>query len=154
MLLDFNGFATGTIMSNQYPSVSIVGEAKSGRGGNDAMIFDSKSPTGGDYDHLGFENQWGILILSEDHKNGGTFTFTFSSAVRLDSVMVLNNQEGVDIEMKDIQGNRINSRWIDGKGPNSEDFVRLGSIQGVKTLEIHLEGPGAIDNLRFAVPCI
>ncbi len=47
---DFEGFARGTIISNQIPGVSIYGVSNNWGAGNAAMIFDTSNPTGGDND--------------------------------------------------------------------------------------------------------
>jgi len=56
--LDFNGFAAGTIMSNQYPGVTISGKPKL------PMIFDTANPTGGDTD-LATSNLGKCVVLSQ-----------------------------------------------------------------------------------------
>jgi hypothetical protein len=90
--VDFSGFSAGTIIDNQYLPDFTVSAARNGSAENNAMIFDTLNPTGGDVD-LGssfpFGNDPGsygnILIISEDldtadpddNIDGGTFTFLF-----------------------------------------------------------------------------
>lgn len=93
------------------------------------MIFDSTNPTGGDFDlgtpneefggpGIGRAGQRGrryenaeargnVLIISEDddssdpddNQKGGTMTFQFSSSVVLNSLGLLDNEEGVKLEL-------------------------------------------------------
>lgn len=70
-VLDFEGLATGETVLDQFDGVTITAEREAGRRvdestGNDAMIFDSENPTGGDYD-LRYDDQGNILIISEDN---------------------------------------------------------------------------------------
>ena len=59
--LDFNAFAAGTVIDDEYEGVTISATGGSGQ----AMIFDSANPTGGDHD-LASDTLGGVLIVSED----------------------------------------------------------------------------------------
>ena len=59
--LDFNTFAAGTVIDNEYEDVTISATGGSGQ----AMTFDSANPTGGD-DDLASDTLGGLLIISED----------------------------------------------------------------------------------------
>lgn len=59
--LDFNPFAAGTVIDDEYEGVTVSATGGSGQ----AMVFDSANPTGGD-DDLGSDTLGGVLIVSED----------------------------------------------------------------------------------------
>jgi hypothetical protein len=117
--IDFDDLATGEIVTDQYAAhgvhITTLSPAH-----HPAMIFDSASPTGGDWD-LGTPNEdfggpgrgWGgeagrpgenanplgkVLILSEDgdqndpddDARGGTFVFTFDDPVDVERVGVID----------------------------------------------------------------
>jgi len=163
-IINFNDFNKGTIIDDQYDGVSISGTAlnkhKKGISGNRAMIFNSDHPTGDDHD-LEFSDRWGILILSEDgdtrdpddNEFGGTFTFRFHQEVQMNSVIILDNEEGVDIVMRDVNGVKIDKVWVPPKGDNTQQAVPLKQTKGVRVVTIKLKGSGAIDDLKYSLPC-
>ncbi|NNE52266.1 MAG: hypothetical protein HKN30_07675, partial [Sulfitobacter sp.] len=61
--LDFNAFAAGTVIDDEYASLGVTVSAAGGAG--QAMIFDSSNPTEDDTD-LGSSSLGGLLIVSED----------------------------------------------------------------------------------------
>jgi len=85
-VLDFEGFASGTVIDNQFDGVTITAQRDvNNTAANDAMIFDSNNPTGGDHD-LGYNGRGNILIVSEDNDSndaddavGGKMTFDFDN---------------------------------------------------------------------------
>jgi hypothetical protein len=130
-----NPLHKGQIIDNEFAALGITVTTNS-PGNHPAMIFDSSSPTGGDWD-LGTPNQaFGgpgvgsgggpgaganhqalgkILIISEDgdsndpddNARGGTLIFTFATTVRLTSVDIL------DIDHTEAMGQ---VRAYDGSG--------------------------------------
>lgn len=97
IVLDFDDVAAGTVITNQYAGVAISGANPPI---NQAIAFDSDSPSGGDPDlgqpmtKIGGDDAGGgpaenVLILSEDgdlgdpddDAMGGIFTFDFDDAV-------------------------------------------------------------------------
>ncbi len=147
-----------------------------------AMIFDSESISGADYD-LGTPNQtFGgpgigsggemgqpgengvplgkVLIISEDADSsdpddngaGGTITFDFAYPVRVDSVGLLDLDEGSpgSVTARDAGGSVIGSGLATSLGNNSVQTVLLGVI-GVRSLEIYFPGSGAVTGLEFCI---
>ena len=49
-LIDFEGFAAGTVMTEQYAGIGVHISAHNFTGPDKAIIFDSANPTGGDWD--------------------------------------------------------------------------------------------------------
>ena len=146
-----------------------------------AMIFDSASPTGGDYD-LGTPNETfggpgigsggeagqagensaalgNVLIISEDstggnpddNAGGGTLIFTFASAVRVDALEVLDIEES---------GGSITAFDASGGVIDSTVIPTRGNnsfqtvalgASGVRRLEVFFAGSGAVAAIRFCV---
>mmetsp|Transcript_18711 Transcript_18711/g.28462 ORF Transcript_18711/g.28462 Transcript_18711/m.28462 type:complete len:685 (-) Transcript_18711:155-2209(-) len=163
-VLDFDtkDIPAGDIVSDQYYGVTIKGKSNNlNPVKNTAMIFDSDYPTGDDWD-LSYYHKGGILILSEDLNKhdpndsdfGGDFTFTFDEPVCLESLVLLDNEEGAKITMISNTGKILNKIFVNGLGPsgdNSEEVVDLQNTAGVKEITIELLGSGAIDDFTYFV---
>ena len=175
--ITFDGPAAGTIVSNQFPGVTISGTAEG------PMIFDTDNPTGEDGD-LGapFTNvgpdegstpAGNVLIISEDgdtsdpddNANGGTFTFDFDSVVTFlgfDAIDFSDASANLIVRLFDTSATEIFSYDFAVDGPNSvvgdNEFYSFFSsvfgtgIAGVASATIQLTGSGAIDNLSFDMP--
>ncbi|MEM7189481.1 MAG: Ig-like domain-containing protein, partial [Pseudomonadota bacterium] len=124
---------------------------------NDAMIFDANKPTGGDYD-LKQPAQKKILIISEDgdkrdpddNAKGGTIKAEFESPVTMTSIVLLDTEEsGGSIEMFGVDGNLLATVAIPSIGNGDLQTIDLGDTEGVSVMQIHLEGSGAIDDVKF-----
>lgn len=122
---------------------------------NDAMIFDSENPTGGDPD-LGTADQGKVLIITEndnaanpdDSKDGGVVVFEFSEAVDLTSILLIDTNGG---SITTDQGGNVS---IPNLEDNQTDVLLLASETGfedVMTLTVNMRGSGAIDDLCFEV---
>lgn len=156
MKLDFSGLSKGTTVSNQFDGVTISAQ-KSGDGAgspNDAMIFDSNHPTGGDHD-LEYDGLGNILIISEDNDasdpddnaGGGVITFDFDAPSDLQNIRLLDIEEnGGSIKLFDADGNLIKTVAIPAAGNNSNQLIDLEAAD-VAVMEIHLAGSGAVDDL-------
>ncbi len=155
-LIDFEGFDAGTVVNDQFAGVTITAQRdRNNTDENDAMLFDSDNPTGGDTD-LAFEGQGNLLIISEDNDSddpddavGGTITFAFD-----------NPSDLHDIKVFDIEGPRSNItltfangeiRVIDipAAGDNSAQTIALNAA-GVTQMDINLASSGAVDDLCWA----
>jgi protocatechuate 3,4-dioxygenase beta subunit len=153
--LDFEGFAAGTVIDDEYAGVSI--EAQRDRNNdarNDAMVFDSDNPTGGDPD-LATAEQGNLLIVSEDNDSsdpddaiGGMITFTFDNPAEISLLKVVDTEEGGLIELFDAAGALIQSFDIPRIGDGAIDQVVMG-VAGVTTMKVTLNGSGAIDDLCY-----
>ncbi|MCP3961578.1 MAG: hypothetical protein GY719_27365, partial [bacterium] len=152
-----------------------------GQAAHPAMIFDSANPTGGDWDlgtpnqdfggpgsgSGGRDGQRGqnalplgkIVIISEDGSSsdpddnacGGTLTFTFPKPVYVNSVQVLDIDEGMagDVVARDASGSIVLAEeMLNNRGNNSVQRVYL-KVEGVKTLEVFLPGSGAVSEIDF-----
>ena len=174
-VIDFEGLATGTIVDNQFPDVTISAAASIPSYGNRAMIFDSANPTGGDLD-LGTPNSdfggpgigsggqsntealGNVLIISEDGDSsdpdddarGGTFTFTF------DEPVTLNHLELLDIDSNEQGGSVITvtsnlettSFTIPALGDNSLQLLPI-NIENVTEFVVDFVSSGAISEIKF-----
>ena len=153
--LDFNSFAAGTVIDDEYAGVTISATGGSG----EAMIFDSANPTGGDQD-LASDTLGGLLIISEDgdssdpddNASGGSIVFDFDSEVTIKFITFKDIEEttepGTQIFFYDAAGNVIASQFVEPTGDNGEATVSL-DVPGTARFEVVLQGSGAIDNLVF-----
>lgn len=166
-VIDFEGLAAGTIVSDQFEGVTIEGERKGDKDDiNDAMIFDSQNPTGGD-DDLGLAPEQGnILIISEgdgdhdddngvsgpdDNAKGGELTSTFDDLVLMKSLTFIDNEKRAYITLYDARGKKIDKIKVD-KTDNGEVLVQEINVDGVAKAVVKLKGSGAIDDLIFEGP--
>jgi len=146
---------------SKLPGVTVNGKEATMEG-NSAMIFDTNDPTGGDHD-LKFQNRGNVLILSQDGNgedpnnsvNGGTFFFHFDSPVTLDSFILLDGErdEIGHVFLFDLFNSMLFQSPIKGNGDNSQATIDLKSTPHVKSLIIRLAGSGAIDDVRYTIPC-
>ncbi len=124
---------------------------------NDAMIFDTANPTGGDSD-LSYANQGNAIIISEDNDasdaddnaSGGTITFDFDAPTDVVSLNVLDiEEEGGAIDLYDADGELIDSIAIPSAGDNSNQQIDI-AVDGVSSMQVTLAGSGAVDDLCYA----
>ena len=133
-------------------TISVQANAKGGKY-DEAMIFDSNNPTGGDYD-LATNTQNNVLIISEDgdscdpddNAKGGEIRFSFDEPEDVKSLTVIDNEEGVWIGFYDENWCKTGSQWVPCAPDNSIQTVALNG-QNVSHMIVILEGSGAIDDL-------
>ena len=96
--IDFNSLATGETVTDQYSDIGVrIVTAGTPPGEDQAMIFDTNNPTGGD-DDLATDNLDNVLIISEDgdatdpddNATGGAINFEFDSPVLVKSLTFLD----------------------------------------------------------------
>ncbi|WP_420862167.1 SdrD B-like domain-containing protein [Algirhabdus cladophorae] len=154
--LDFEGVGAGTVVSTQFAGVTISAQRDDNNtAANDAMIFDSNNPTGGDHD-LGYTGRGNILIISEDNDSsdpddaiGGSITFDFDNPSDLQSIVLLDIEEnGGTIELTLADGS-TQSIAIPAAGNNSAQTVTLNATD-VTQMVINLAGSGAVDDLCWS----
>ena len=103
-----------------------------------------------------------VLILSEDgdsgdpddNASGGTLIFTFDVDVRVDAVQILDIDEGMagSVTAFDEDGMTVGSAGMaNNLGNNSVQKVALGAT-GVRRLEVHFPGSGAVAGIVFCAP--
>lgn len=160
--LDFDTtLVSGDVVDDQFAGVAIsaqrAGDSDSSE--NDAMIFDSNNPTGGDHD-LEYEDQGNILIISEDNDSGdaddnargGTITFDFDAPTDVVSVNLLDIEErGGTIDLLDDNGDVIDSIDIPTTGDGGSQELSINT-DGVSTMNVNLIGSGAIDDICYIPP--
>ncbi|WP_353931014.1 SdrD B-like domain-containing protein [Okeanomitos corallinicola TIOX110] len=160
-VIDFEGFAAGTVIDNEYASLGVTISATGGS--NQAMIFDSANPTGGDHDlrtpGYGPNNttaQGNILIISEDgdssdpddNAGGGTIIFTFDNAVNINSLSFVDIEEnGGKVYTTDANGNETITH-IPGVGDNSFQTLTINDTDVVE-LKVKFTGSGSVSSLDF-----
>ncbi len=156
---DFEAAQSGDTAALQFDGFTVSGQraGDAADSENDAMIFDTANPTGGDWD-LGFADQGNAIIISEDNHawdaddnyNGGTLTFEFEAISDVTSLTVLDVEEsGGSIDLFDADGALINSLDIPAGGNNSAQDIAINT-SGVATMTVTLPGSGAVDDLCFA----
>ncbi|MEO1495091.1 MAG: SdrD B-like domain-containing protein [Pseudomonadota bacterium] len=156
VLIDFNDLNAGDVVGMQFEGVMISAQ----RAGddptseNDAMIFDSSNPTGGDND-LATANQGNLLIISEDNDSsdpddniGGTIEFKFDRPSFIYDLKVIDTEEGGTIDLFDADGNLLNSVAIPQIGDGDIAQVLLDT-DGVSRMVVTLNGSGAVDDLCY-----
>ncbi|MGD1699165.1 DUF7507 domain-containing protein, partial [Dapis sp. BLCC M229] len=162
-VIDFEGFDAGTVIDDQYANLGVTISATGGS--NEAMIFDSSNPTGGDDDLAtpgdGPNNttaQGNILIISEDGDSsdpddkagGGTITFEFdeNNPVDVNSLSFVDIEEsGGKVFTTDADGN-VKTTNIPAPGDNSFQTLGINDDDVVK-LEVKLKGSGSVSSLDF-----
>ena len=155
---DFEGLASGDTVDGQFEGLTVSAQ-KSGDSDdspNDAMIFDTANPTGGDRD-LGYDDQGNAVIISEDgdssdaddNMRGGTITFSFTDPSDVVSLRLLDVEEaGGTIDLFDEDGELIETVDIPTTGDNGEQEVAI-NVSGVAIMDVNLTGSGAVDDLRY-----
>ncbi|MDJ0579592.1 hypothetical protein, partial [Crocosphaera sp.] len=152
-VIDFEGFAAGTVIDDEYANLGVTISATGGS--NQAMIFDSANPTGGDTD-LATANEGNILIISEDgdssdpddNAGGGTITFDFNNGVDINSINFVDIEEtGGQVFTTDADGN-VTTTAIPAPGNGSIQTLNINDSDVVK-VEVQLAGSGAISGLDF-----
>lgn len=156
--VDFEGLSSGDVVDGQFEGVTVSAQ-RAGDGGdsqNDAMIFDTNSPTGGDHD-LAYDDRGNALIISEDNDSsdaddnarGGTMTFDFEAPSEVVSINMLDIEEaGGTIDLFDADGSLISTVEIPASGDNSQQEVIINA-DNVSTMNVNLVGSGAVDDLTF-----
>ncbi len=151
--IDFNDLTAGTIVDNEYVADGVTISAVGGS--NQAMIFDTANPTGGDHD-LATSNLGNVLIISEDgdshdpddNAGGGKFIFNFDTPSTVESLTFLDTEESAWVKFFDINGNLIKTVDVHGIADNGQRDVDF-NVDDVARMEVILAGSGAIDNLKF-----
>ncbi|MEM9358764.1 MAG: hypothetical protein AAGB04_21495, partial [Pseudomonadota bacterium] len=154
--IDFEGFAAGTVIDDEYAGVGVTITAQrddNNTPDNDAMVFDSANPSGGDND-LATAAQGNILIISEDNDSsdpddaiGGTITFTFDNPSFIYDIKAVDTEEGGTINLT-LEDGSTQSFVIPEIGDGDIQQVLI-DVDNVVEMEIVLNGSGAIDDLCF-----
>ena len=151
-LIDFNDLSAGDIVGTQYADQGVT--IWSGSNCHPTMIFDTSNPTGGDYD-LATSNLGNALILSEDRDSsdpddnawGGHVVFAFDEEVEVNSLTLLDVEEGAWIRLYDENGCLVGKFYA--CTPNNGQKVVDMNVDGAKYMVVTLRGSGALDDLRF-----
>ncbi|MEL6613717.1 MAG: hypothetical protein AAFQ53_16610, partial [Bacteroidota bacterium] len=155
-LIDFEGFERGTTITDQIEGVTISVE-KRGSGVDEAMIFDSNNPTGGDWD-LATTTQDNILIISEDgHEwdpddnwQGGQMFFDFDTVSTVESLTWVDIDDGKPATVSFFDENGTLITTIEGLCTGDGGVgVQTFNVEGVARMVIDLPGSGAVDNINF-----
>ncbi|MEM8775327.1 MAG: VPLPA-CTERM sorting domain-containing protein [Pseudomonadota bacterium] len=172
-LVDFSAFSAGDVVSGAFDfGGGLTGMLTATGGIGDAVIFDTNNVTGGDFD-LGspvtnvdnaadVRNFGNVLIVQEnagapDDAVGGTLTFVFDNPIILESIALLDVEEGTSIFDEDGQiatGGVDNSGLVnaagDGDGPNQ--FIEFTfTNESLTTLTVDFAGSGAVGEFRASV---
>ncbi|MEM7248061.1 MAG: hypothetical protein AAF533_22200 [Acidobacteriota bacterium] len=154
--LDFSGAAAGDDASTAFGGVTISG------GANQVVVFDTANPSCGDVDLMtpgvGAGNDMprgNAVVLQEDtsscspndDQDGGTITFTFDAAAKVDSVGVLDVEEGGSVESFDCAGGLLDSVSIPAGENNSWQQIDLLNNCGICEIQVTFEGSGAVTDV-------
>jgi Ca2+-binding RTX toxin-like protein len=151
--IDFNELSKGTFVDNEYVADGLTISSHSAN--HKPMIFDSKNPTGGDWD-LHTHSLHKVLIISEDNDQsdpddnatGGTLTFTFDEPVTFNKMTFLDMEEKSYVKFYDEAGNQIGSTktiWTaDGKY-----CTKTFNVENVAKMTVTMNASGAVDNLVY-----
>jgi hypothetical protein len=161
VVVDFEGLDSGDVVNSQFEGVSIEAQKSwDGSGSrNDAMIFDTDNPTGGDHD-LEYNGVGNALIISEDNDSsdaddnwyGGTMTFDFDAPSEVVSISMLDIEEnGGTIDLFDADGGLLDTVDIPAGADNSQQELIINTAN-VSSMNVNLVGSGAVDDLTFIPP--
>ncbi|MGD1808902.1 DUF7507 domain-containing protein, partial [Dapis sp. BLCC M126] len=148
-----NPLPLGTVIDTEYSALGVTISATGGS--NEAMIFDSANPTGGDGD-LATNSEGNILIISEDgdssdpddNAGGGVITFDLDNPVDVNSINFVDIEEaGGQVFTTDADGN-VTTTAIPAPGDGSLQTLNINDNDVVK-IEVDLVGSGAISGLDF-----
>lgn len=154
--IDFNNLATGETVMDQYADIGVrISATATPPGVDQAMIFDTNNPTGGD-DDLATDNLDNVLIISEDgnasnpddNATGGSFTFTFDNPAVIKSLTFLDLEQPARLFFFDESGALLSEQFVPPNGNNGQSVIEL-FVTGTSRFEVQLTGEGAIDNLVF-----
>ncbi len=146
--LDFEGFAAGDVLTD------LDGLTISATGGSgEAMIFDSQNPTGGDGDLETQVAQLGnVLIVSEDGDSsdpddvvGGTITFDFDNPSTIFDLKFIDTEEGGTVTLTLADGSTQTFDVPELVNGGVGQLVM--DVENVVSMEVALDGSGAIDDL-------
>lgn len=166
MVIDFESFSSGDVITNQIPGVTVSASGGSG----DAMIFDTdiNPATGNDTDltapFTGINGEpelspGKVLIISEDgdtsdpddNASGGVITFQFSSPVTINSMDIFDAHGGdrvlLDGGLIGVAGDSDTDN-----PPNAYETLFFAGSGFGTTLSVHLVDSGAIDNISISTP--
>ncbi len=167
--IDFESDDDGLLLAGDtgdqfvFADFTVTGVSNSPSGiSNEAMIFDSANPTGGDTD-LATVSQGNLLIVSEDgdssdpddEAGGGTLTFDFNTPVNLTSIALVDAFEGgAQFEAFDSEGNSLGVIVIAAEGDGSDGkfgTVDLSQFEDVSQLVVTFDESGAVDDLMYEI---
>lgn len=165
VVVDFESFSAGTVITNQIPGMTI--SVDNPNGPDTAMIFDSSAWTGGDndlqtpgYHPTNTQSLSKILIISEDNNSsdpddeaeGGRIYFDLDFvATSLSGIMVdIETGETFQIKLYRNGSEVFNSGNINGLGDNSLNNFNTHEIDGgFDKVRIKMSGSGAVGELTF-----
>ncbi len=167
-IIDFNSFSAGTNITTQLASVGISSVSATG-GINQAWIFDSSNPTGGDWD-LGTPNQQyggpgvgnggasnnvalGKLLIVQENNNtpddnggGGNLYFNFSNAPTINSVKIVDIEENNSFMVVTQTNGNTTTIPIAQIGDNSVQDVPV-NLTDVAQLRVRFKRSGGVASL-------
>ncbi|NND59610.1 MAG: PEP-CTERM sorting domain-containing protein [Gammaproteobacteria bacterium] len=178
LVLDFEGFAAGTIIDDEYFTTFgvTISAINSGSSPDIAVVFDSNNPTGGDSDlgapfapaagnPFGSISPGNLLILQENNcpasgcvpddqgaRPAGTISFVFENAVMIESLdfFDIEGPEIGDVVLYDALGNTMATFAIPDTGGDNFWARLIMNVDGVSAIDVNMGGSGAIDNLQFS----
>lgn len=159
------GLEAGEVVTSQFAGLGLEVSANSFGPHDQAILFDTDAPTGGDFD-LGAANQGLVLIIPEDttdgdgdgmvddpddERDGGVLILEFDAAVQWQGATVLDVDfdETVFFEAYDATGALITTVPVPPGGDGSVQIVTPPPVDNVSRLELHLSSSGALAGLLY-----
>ncbi|MEL6319399.1 MAG: 5'-nucleotidase C-terminal domain-containing protein, partial [Cyanobacteria bacterium J06626_14] len=150
-VIDFEGFASGTVVTDQFEGATFSTLSEFG-----VMIFDSGNITGEDED-LASDVLGNLLIISEDGDSsdaddaarGGTVTVEFDELTSVNDITLIDIEEtGGTVVLLGADDAVLETFEIPALDNNSVQTIALNT-ESVSSMEITLVGSGAIAELDF-----
>ncbi|MEL6224412.1 MAG: endonuclease/exonuclease/phosphatase family protein [Cyanobacteria bacterium J06627_8] len=150
-VIDFEGFASGTVVTDQFEGATFSTLSEFG-----VMVFDTANVTGAD-DDLASDTLGNVLIISEDGDSsdaddaaqGGTINVVFDELTTVNSVSFLDIEEtGGSITFLGVDSTIIETVEIPALDDNSFQTLAV-STESVSAMEIVFAGSGAIAEIDF-----
>ncbi|MEQ6247885.1 cadherin-like domain-containing protein [Sulfitobacter sp. HNIBRBA3233] len=154
--IDFNDLTAGETVTTQYDAQNVQISALANAPGVDqAMVFDSANPTGGDED-LRTDDLEKVLIISEDgdatdpddNSTGGTVEFSFTYLSTVKSLTFIDLEEPARMYFYAADGSLIEEQYVPPNGDNGVTQVSI-FVENVDRLVVEMTESGALDNLVF-----
>lgn len=157
------GLQAGTVVTDQFEVFGMHVSADSFGPHDQAILFDTNAPTGGDTD-LGAAEVGLVLVIAEDLEDadgdgivddpddeiaGGILVVEFEDPVRWDGATVLDIDfdESATFFAFDSDGDLITAVPVPPMGDGSVQTVLPPPVEGVQRLELHLSSSGALGEI-------
>lgn len=106
---------------------------------------------------LVLDDQGRVADPDDEANNSGILSFDYTAlgTVTLHTLQYMDVEESqiAVAKLYDSQGNSLGIFDLPGVGNNGVNFIDLGSVVGVASMDVHLGGSGAVTAFEFDVDC-